>query len=72
MQESDGAFVNADYEDIVLNGAAGGMVSTASDLCRWHQAFLFNGEVLSRDSLEQMLVGGYCAIVVGQHESLFA
>ena len=57
MQESDGAFVNADYEDIVLNGAAGGMVSTASDLCRWHQA-LFNGDVLSRDSLEQMLAGG--------------
>ncbi|WMW80774.1 serine hydrolase domain-containing protein [Undibacterium cyanobacteriorum] len=51
------AFLNAEYEDMKLNGAAGGMISTASDLCRWHQA-LFTGKILSKSSLQSMLSPG--------------
>ena len=58
LSESTNAlFINAGYEDMRLNGAAGGMVSASSDLCRWHH-LLFNGIVLSSDSLSQMTAPG--------------
>ena len=56
-----GARLNGDaYEDISdaidpsLGWAAGGLVSTASDLLRWTEA-LFGGHVLRRQSLDAML-----------------
>lgn len=50
-------FANAGYEDMVLNGAAGGMISNASDLCRWH-LLLLSGAVFSPESLAQMMTPG--------------
>jgi len=50
-------FTNAGYEDMILNGAAGGMVSSASDLGRWHH-LLLSGAVLSAVSLKQMTAPG--------------
>ncbi len=56
-EEANAPFSNAGYEDMILNGAAGGMVSSASDLGRWHH-LLLSGAVLSDDSLKQMTAPG--------------
>lgn len=48
------AFANADCLPVEQAGGAGAIRSTATDLCRWHQA-LFSGSVVSRASLERML-----------------
>jgi CubicO group peptidase (beta-lactamase class C family) len=45
--------VEADYIDMSIPFAAGGLYSTVEDLYRWDQA-LFNGALLTPDSLSQM------------------
>ncbi|MBC3883171.1 beta-lactamase family protein [Undibacterium sp. LX40W] len=56
-EEANLPFTNAGYEDMVLNGAAGGMISNASDLCRWHH-LLLSGAVFSPESLAQLMAPG--------------
>lgn len=50
-------FENAEYLDVRFAGAAGGMRSTAADLCRWHHA-LFQGDALPAAWREKMLEPG--------------
>lgn len=47
-------FENASFVSMSYAGAAGAMRSTATDLCRWHQALL-GGRVLSESSMAKML-----------------
>ncbi|HEX4024173.1 MAG TPA: serine hydrolase domain-containing protein [Steroidobacteraceae bacterium] len=49
----DGAPVNADYIDMSVPYAAGGLYSTTADLLRWEQG-LYGGKLLSAASLQQM------------------
>ncbi|MGH8143393.1 MAG: serine hydrolase domain-containing protein [Steroidobacteraceae bacterium] len=49
----DGAPINADYIDMSVPYAAGGLYSTSADLLRWEQA-LYGGKLLSAASLRQM------------------
>jgi len=53
----DSPFQNAEYLDVSLAGAAGAMRSTASDLCRWHQA-LFHGDALPMSLAKMMTLPG--------------
>jgi CubicO group peptidase (beta-lactamase class C family) len=59
--------VNADYIDMSVPFAAGGLYSTTGDLLRWEQG-LFGGKVLSDASLRKMITpfkGGYaCGLTV--------
>lgn len=50
-------FQNAEYLDVSRAGAAGAMRSTASDLCRWHQA-LFHGKFMPGTLTEKMITPG--------------
>jgi CubicO group peptidase (beta-lactamase class C family) len=49
----NGAPINAQYIDMSVPYAAGGLYSTTHDLLRWEQA-LYGGRLLSADSLRQM------------------
>ncbi len=49
----DGSPINAQYIDMSVPYAAGGLYSTTHDLLRWEQA-LYGGKLLSADSLRQM------------------
>ncbi|MPZ18337.1 MAG: serine hydrolase [Luteitalea sp.] len=50
----DGNPQNADYINMSVPHAAGGLYSTTTDLCRWVRG-LFGGEVLSDASLKKMI-----------------
>jgi CubicO group peptidase (beta-lactamase class C family) len=60
---------NADYIDMSVPFAAGGLYSTTGDLLRWEQG-LFGGNVLSNASLRKMITpfkGGYaCGLTVNE------
>jgi CubicO group peptidase (beta-lactamase class C family) len=55
-------FRNASFIAMSFAGGAGGVRSTAEDLCRWHTA-LFGGAVLSRSSVAQMLTPGITPVL---------
>lgn len=48
------AFANADCLPVEQAGGAGAIRSTATDLCRWHQA-LFSGRLVTQATLDRML-----------------
>ena len=50
----DGPATNASYIDLSVPAAAGGLISTADDLCRWLRA-LARGEVVSKAAFRQMV-----------------
>jgi CubicO group peptidase (beta-lactamase class C family) len=50
----DGKHRNADYINMSVPHAAGGLYSTTNDLCRWMRG-LFGGKVLSDASLKKMI-----------------
>jgi CubicO group peptidase (beta-lactamase class C family) len=50
----DGAVANADFIDMTLPYAAGGIYSTVEDMYRWNEAVALGGKLLSEDSLKQM------------------
>jgi CubicO group peptidase (beta-lactamase class C family) len=52
-QTKDGRLINADFIDMSIPFAAGGIYSTVEDLYRWNEA-LANGKLLSADAQRQM------------------
>jgi CubicO group peptidase (beta-lactamase class C family) len=61
--------LNVDFDSTAANlldieGAAGGIISTATDIQRYTQS-LFGGELLSPDSLKQMTTEGYPGSRIG-------
>lgn len=53
VQDKPGAFTNASYISMTQPGAAGGLISTVTDLARWSHS-LFNGKVVKPESFRQM------------------
>lgn len=62
-----GAISNADFIDMTIPYAAGGIYSTAEDLYRWNEALAQEGKLLSADSLKQMFTEYPEATYQGQH-----
>ncbi len=52
--DANSGFRRAGYTSVSYPGPSGGVVSTAEELCRWHQALVF-GTLLAPESLAQML-----------------
>lgn len=63
----DGRIANADFIDMSIPFAAGGIYSTVEDLYRWNEALAQNGRLLSEDSLKQMFNEYPEATYEGQH-----
>jgi CubicO group peptidase (beta-lactamase class C family) len=66
-QIKDGHAVNADFIDMTIPFAAGGIYSTAEDMYRWNEALMQKGKLLSADSLQQMFTPYSEAEYQGQH-----
>jgi CubicO group peptidase (beta-lactamase class C family) len=64
---NDGGVTNADFIDMRIPYAAGGIYSTVEDMYRWNEALAQNGELLSPDSLKQMFTPYPEANYQGQH-----
>jgi D-alanyl-D-alanine carboxypeptidase len=56
-KENPGVFYNADFLSLTTVGGAGEIRSTVEDLAKWHYA-LFNGQVVSRESFQEMTTPG--------------
>jgi CubicO group peptidase (beta-lactamase class C family) len=63
----DGHLANADFIDMNIPYAAGGIYSTVEDMYRWSQALAQEGKLLSADSLKQMFTPYPEAAYQGQH-----
>ena len=63
----DGAIANADFIDMTLPYAAGGIYSTVEDMYRWNEALAQDGKLLSKDSLKQMFTEYPEATYEGMH-----
>jgi len=63
----DGRVVNADFIDMSIPYAAGGIYSTVEDMYRWNEALAHEGKLLSTDSLKQMFTPYPEAAYQGQH-----
>jgi CubicO group peptidase (beta-lactamase class C family) len=63
----DGKVVNADFIDMTIPYAAGGIYSTVEDMYRWNEALAQNGKLLAGDSLTQMFTPYPEASYQGQH-----
>jgi D-alanyl-D-alanine carboxypeptidase len=50
----DGQAINADFGDMTVPFAAGGIYSTVEDIFRWNEALMIPGRLLTAHSLEQM------------------
>jgi len=66
-QIQDGHIVNADFIDMSIPFAAGGIYSTVEDMFRWNEALAQSGKLLSADSLQQMFSQYPEAVYQGQH-----
>jgi CubicO group peptidase (beta-lactamase class C family) len=64
---NDGHVTNADFIDMSVPYAAGGIYSTVEDMYRWNEALAHDGELLSADSLKQMFTPYPEATYQGQH-----
>jgi CubicO group peptidase (beta-lactamase class C family) len=64
---NEGRITNADFIDMSVPYAAGGIYSTVEDMYRWNEALAHNGELLSADSLRQMFTPYPEAAYEGQH-----
>src|SRR5215471_1678775 len=62
-----GSLANADFIDMTIPFAAGGIYSTVEDLYRFNEALAQDGKLLSADSLKQMFTEYPEAIYQGQH-----
>lgn len=63
----DGHIANADFIDMSVPYAAGGIYSTVEDMYRWNEALAHEGRLLSADSLKQMFTPYPEAAYQGQH-----
>jgi D-alanyl-D-alanine carboxypeptidase len=63
----DGHILNANFIDMSVPFAAGGIYSTVEDMYRWNEALAENGKLLSADSLKQMFTEYPEAVHEGQH-----
>ncbi|HEY2392223.1 MAG TPA: serine hydrolase domain-containing protein [Candidatus Angelobacter sp.] len=63
----DGHLVNADFIDMSVPYAAGGIYSTVEDMYRWNEALAHEGKLLSAGSLKQMFTLYPEAAYQGQH-----
>lgn len=66
-QIKDGKLVNADFIDMSVPYAAGGIYSTVEDMYRWNEALAQEGKLLSASSLKQMFTEYPEAVYQGQH-----
>lgn len=66
-QIKDGQLANADFIDMSVPYAAGGIYSTVEDMYRWNQALAQEGKLLSASSLKQMFTEYPEAVYQGQH-----
>lgn len=66
-QIKDDGLENAEFIDMSVPYAAGGIYSTVEDMYRWNEALAQNGKLLSADSLEQMFTEYPEATHEGQH-----
>jgi CubicO group peptidase (beta-lactamase class C family) len=66
-QIKDGVLANADFIDMTIPCAAGGIYSTVEDLYRWNEALAHDGKLLSEESLKQMFTEYPEATHQGQH-----
>jgi CubicO group peptidase (beta-lactamase class C family) len=66
-QIKDGHLANADFIDMSIPYAAGGIYSTVEDLYRWNEALARDGKLLAADSLKQMFNEYPEATNLGQH-----
>ena len=66
-EEKDGRLENADFFDMSVPYAAGGIYSTVEDMFRWNEALAEKGKLLSADSLKQMFTEYPEATHEGQH-----
>jgi CubicO group peptidase (beta-lactamase class C family) len=63
----DGRVVNADFIDMSVPYAAGGIYSTVEDMYRWNEKLMQDGKLLSADSMAQMFTPYPEANYQGQH-----
>jgi CubicO group peptidase (beta-lactamase class C family) len=63
----EGHIVNADFIDMRVPYAAGGIYSTIEDMYRWNEALAHEGRLLSADSLKQMFTPYPETAYQGQH-----
>jgi D-alanyl-D-alanine carboxypeptidase len=63
----DGHLVNAEFIDMNIPYAAGGIYSTVEDMYRWNEALAHEGKLLSADSLKQMFTPYPETATQGQH-----
>ena len=63
----NGGLANADFIDMTIPYAAGGIYSTVEDMYRWNEAMAQDGKLLSADSLKQMFTEYPEATYQGQH-----
>ena len=66
-QIKDGILTNADFIDMTIPYAAGGIYSTVEDMYRWNEAMAQDGKLLSANSLKQMFTEYPEATYQGQH-----
>ena len=66
-QIKDGRIANADFIDMTIPYAAGGIYSTVEDMYRWNEALAQSGKLLSAESLKQMFTEYPEAVNQGQH-----
>ena len=64
---TDGRIANADFIDMSVPYAAGGIYSTVEDMYRWNEALSEPSKLLSADSLKQMFTEYPEAAHEGQH-----
>jgi CubicO group peptidase (beta-lactamase class C family) len=64
---TDGRIANADFIDMTIPYAAGGIYSTVQNLYRWNEALAQDGKLLSEDSLRQMFTEYPEPTCQGQH-----
>lgn len=63
----EGSIANADFIDMTIPYAAGGIYSTVEDMYLWNEALAQDGRLLSQDSLNQMFTEYPEATYQGQH-----
>ena len=63
----DGHIANADFIDMTIPYAAGGIYSTVEDMYLWNEALAHDGRLLSQGSLKQMFDEYPEATYQGQH-----
>ena len=66
-QIKDGHMANAEFIDMTVPFAAGGIYSTVEDMFRWSEALAQNGKLLSAESLKEMFTEYPEAVYQGQH-----